>query len=140
MARRSEQGSVLGFVLVGAVLAALLVGGIYVVRQIVSTQNGSGDDSKIADSNTESEQSKHEDNDSENSTSQEQLQKELESQANQQKQANNSGNGNSSQSSQAGGSATNLPATGPEDSLVMAIGATLLVGVGVSYTRSRQLI
>ena len=71
---------------------------------------------------------------------QEQLQKELESQANQQKPANNSGNGNSSQSSQAGGSATNLPATGPEDSLVMAIGATLLVGVGVSYARSRQLI
>ena len=32
MAHRNEQGNVLAFVLVGAVLAALLVGGIFIVK------------------------------------------------------------------------------------------------------------
>ena len=43
MAHRSEQGNILGFVLVGALLVALLLGGIYVVRNTmghVATDDG----------------------------------------------------------------------------------------------------
>ena len=36
MARRSEQGNVLGYVLVGVLLVALLVGGVYFVRRAMN--------------------------------------------------------------------------------------------------------
>ena len=61
MARRSEQGNVLGFVLVGALLVALLLGGIYVARNSMgqlATNNGSSVPSAtdgVSDKDTEPE-------------------------------------------------------------------------------------
>ena len=42
MAQRIQQGSILGFVLVGALLTALVIGGIFVVRHQLATTNNNG--------------------------------------------------------------------------------------------------
>lgn len=52
MARRSEKGSIVGYVLVGAVLTALLVGGVYVVKHNVASE--SNEVATVKDSLTES--------------------------------------------------------------------------------------
>lgn len=143
MARRIEQGSVLGFVLVGAVLVSLLAGGIYVVRHMQSSSDTtttkpatpSKDDKDTAD-NGSSAPAKP------STSSDDQLKAALDSQAkNDTKKTDTSSTGSSSTSaSSSTSSASALPKTGPEQLVAPMLGAALLVASVVSYTRSRRLI
>lgn len=150
MAHRSEQGNVLGFVLVGALLVALLLGGIYVVRQNAPGQAGTN----VATNDTSSQGGEHSNSDSnanntdntssdESKKSDEQSLKEaLEKQSNQNKDASTTNTDNANKNSTKDNSAqtTTLPQTGPADAFIGMAGATLLAGAGVSYARSRRLL
>ena len=149
MARVIERGNVLGFVLVGALLVALLLGGIYVVRHISTT--GSPAVPATTETDTSTGTTKDEESASSNSTTQgsqkanddQDLKQALEAQsaaekkAKDQQAASSSANSGSAQTSS---SATSLPATGPEEALLPAFGAMLLAGTVFAYARSRRLI
>ena len=135
MAHRSEQGSVLGFVLVGAVLAALLVGGIFVVKhQLAGNQVATGD-STIENQTDEPAAG----DDSEGGASDDELKQALEEQAGDQKNETSSDNSDADENKSSSDSTDNLPATGPEDGAISLAGAGLIVLTGVAYVRSRRL-
>jgi len=143
MARRIEQGSVLGFVLVGAVLAGLLAGGVYVVRHIQATDNTtttkpatpSKDNKDIADSGSSAPAKP-------STSSDDKLKTALDSQSkgDAKKSDTSSTSSSSTSNSDSASSATALPKTGPEQVVFSTLGAALLVASVVSYTRSRRLI
>lgn len=146
MARRIEQGSVLGFVLVGAVLVGLLAGGIYVVRHMQSSSDTTTmkpatpnkDDKNTADSGSSAPAKP-------STSSDDQLKAALDSQAkDNSKKTETASNPDTSSSSTSGSSSTSsasaLPKTGPEQLVAPMLGAALLVASVVSYTRSRRLI
>lgn len=145
MARRIEQGSVLGFVLVGAVLVGLLAGGIYVVRHMQSTDSTtkpatpSKDDKKGTADSGSSAPAKP------STSSDDQLKAALDSQSKDSSKKTDSSDaaGTSSSptsSSSSTSSASALPKTGPEQLVAPMLGAALLAASVVSYTRSRRLI
>lgn len=152
MARRSEQGNVLGFVLVGALLVALLLGGIYVVRHNVTKQDGGVNvaSDEANDTEKQNNESKNDSNASSSGSTTEgsstsgnggsdndSLQNALNSQSSSQQ------NGSPAKDSSAGAASTatgKLPETGPADTAVSVAGATLLVGAAVSYARSRRVL
>lgn len=146
MARRIEQGSVLGFVLVGALLVALLAGGVYVVRHMQSTGDTtapaapSADDKNTADNGSSAPAKPSTSND-------DQLKAALDSQSKDKKKESDTPSNtpapsstSSSGSSNSASSASALPKTGPEQVIGPMLGAALLVASAVSYTRSRRLI
>lgn len=160
MARRSEQGNVLGFVLVGALLVATLLGGIFVVRRIASTQTGSGNEVSVtapvgSDSSTDK-TSDTSTTTTDEATTQSEKEKEdkaaLENALNSQNSSSQSTTStaqttteSTAQSSSTTGASTtgstgSLPKTGPEDTALTIAGATLLSAVAISYVRSRHLI
>lgn len=145
MAHRSEQGNVLGFVLVGALLVALLLGGIFVVRHTIANQGDTGanvasneaeDPDSASDNTSETDKSSSESTDKGASSSNQSLKDALDAQNSQ-----NRGNSGTS-ANQASGShdADTLPETGPADTAFAIVGATLLVGTGAAYAGSRRLI
>ncbi len=151
MARVSEQGNTLGFVLVGALLVALLLGGIYVVRNNmaqVATSDGdtaptvaSNDDSTDSESTTGGDSKT-----TDTKTDEQRLKETLEAQstaekkAKDQQAANNSKTTTSTSGNTATATTDKLPATGPEEALLQLVGATLVAGTGIAYARSRRLI
>lgn len=145
MAQRIEQGSVLGFVLVGAVLLGLLAGGIYIVRHMQSTDNTTT--TKPA---TPSKDNNGADNGSSapakpSTSNEDQLKAALDAQSKSKEEAKNSDASASSTSStnatgSSSSSAAALPKTGPEQVIGPMLGAALLMASGVSYVRSRRLI
>ena len=143
MTQRIEQGSILGFVLVGALLTALVVGGIVVVRNQFAKN----------DSQVETDQSSQDSGTSSTNKSGDDLKKALEQQQAEEKKAQEQKAASEAQQSQSSGAsmsgtnggtgstsnANNLPATGPADAMLTVVGATLLAGTGVAYARSRSL-
>lgn len=143
MAQRIEQGSVLGFVLVGAVLLGLLAGGIYVVRHMQSTSNTTTTKPATPSNNNTA------DNGSSapakpSTSNEDQLKAALDAQSKSKEEAKKSdasGSGSSSTSAtDSSSSAAALPKTGPEQIVGPMLGAAFLVASLVSYTRSRRLI
>ena len=139
MAHRSEQGNVLGFVLVGALLVALLLGGIYVVRHTISGQGNANvaNNEQSGTSTTADPDSAQNETTTPDASGDAQSDQALKDALNQQSSSNeqqSSGNSNTSTQTPV------LPETGPADTLAAMLGATLLVGVGFSYARSRRLI
>lgn len=128
MTRRFEQGSVVGFVLIGVLLTGLLVGGVWLARHpINSSQVATDSNSSKAQKDTTSASSSS--NDTAKATTDEELKAALAQQA-----AQSLANGGSSSSS----TATNLPTTGPADALFEMVGAMALAGATVAYVRSRS--
>ena len=121
MTRRFETGNVVGFVLVGVLLTAMLVGGVWLAR------HPAGSSSSQDTSQTTS---------TDKSTTDEELKQTLAEQA--AKSAENKPNSSSTTPS-TGSTSSNLPATGPADTLIETVGAMLLVGTFVAYVRSRSL-
>ena len=154
MARRSEQGNVLGFVLVGALLVALLLGGIYVARnsmgQLATNNGSSAPDATdgVSDKDTEPANGAVNKDTANDKTDEQRLKEALEAQsaaekkAREQQAANNNSAGTTAKdgATSAASSASHLPATGPEEVVVPAAGAMLLSGAALSYVRSRRLI
>ena len=139
MAHRSEQGNVLGFVLVGALLVALLLGGIYVVRHTISGQGNANvaNNEQSGTSTTADPDSAQNETTTPDASGDAQSDQALKDALNQQSSSNeqqSSGNSNTSTQTPV------LPETGPADTLAAMLGATLLVGAGFSYARSRRLI
>lgn len=142
MAHRSEQGNVLGFVLVGALLAALLLGGIFVVRHNIANQGGSGADTvanEESDPDTASEGTTGSDSaqpasDKESSPDSSQSLKDT---LNAQNSSNREGPATQENT---GHDADALPETGPADTAIAVAGATLLVGTSAAYVGSRRLL
>lgn len=133
MIRRFEQGSVVGFVVVGIVLTAALIGGIWLSRHPIGssevadktgTTNVSRDDEEAADESDASSDA--------SATTDEELKQTL---------AQQSGSSSTDESSQAvtSGTSTSLPVTGPADVVMEMLGATLLAGATVAYVRSRTV-
>lgn len=137
-----EKGNVLGFVIVGIVLAALVVGGILVARNFFGGNEGEvvapEETSQQAEGNSESTPTETD----------EELAEALKNQAAaeekaKEQQAANDKEAASATTPTASTSPTTterLPATGPEEAIAPLVGAVLLAGIGVSYVRSRSLI
>lgn len=128
MARRIESGNVVGFVLVGALLLAVLVGGIYVLRH--------GNSGSVAVTNTnssapKSSPSSSSDTTSNTSTASDQALRDA---------LNSQSSSTSNSSNTSATTSSSLPTTGPEDSLMPMLAVGLLTGVSFAYIRSRRLI
>lgn len=130
MVRQNERGSVVGFVIVGILLTAALVGGVWFAGHLGSSKVASNSDNS---SNTTSSNSGNQ------ATTDEQLRDTLSQQSSQSSGTSNSSQSSSSTSSTATSSTTKLPTTGPTDTLFEMLGMSLLVGVTVAYARSRTL-
>lgn len=163
MAHRSEQGNVLGFVLVGAVLATLLVGGVWFVRnQMAASNNGdtvsTEDPSSTPEAQSSTDKDKNQPNPPEKSGSSNgdklkdalatqqtaEEKKAQEQRAAQEASSKTKTNAPASASEPSPANApavsSTLPETGPGDVLVSVVGATSLVGVGLAYRQSRRLV
>ena len=142
MARRSEQGNILGFVLVGAVLVALLVGGVYMIRHHAPSNGDTGKDGE-----TKAVPSKEvtiKDGDPDNSSRKDRdtsLKGALDGQSI--KKPSSSTHAHDTQDAHSSAADNNtvaaLPATGPSQTITSLVGATLLAGVAAAYVRSRRL-
>lgn len=157
MSHRKEQGNILGYVLVGVVLAALVIGGIFVVRRYLPTSSStettsSTEDSNVSDSGDAPSVSEAESTDT-NQNSEElkmalaqqaaEEKKAQELKAAEEKKAQEQKAANEASSRAAANTATNasnLPATGPEDTVISVAGVTLVTALAVAYIRSRTLI
>jgi hypothetical protein len=128
MARRIEKGSVVGFVLIGALLAAMLVGGVWLATHSLDGSSGSSSDEVAVDEGGG--QAAQEGDVESDATTDEELKDTLSQQA-----------GQSSNNTQypSTGVSTSLPVTGPEDALLQLGGAMLLVSMSVAYLRSRSI-
>ncbi|QQG50724.1 MAG: LPXTG cell wall anchor domain-containing protein [Candidatus Saccharibacteria bacterium] len=114
MVRTNQGGSVLSFVIIGVILAAILVGGVYMVRQQTSQPSGEAPQEVVEEppattptEETEKEAEKPQKEEPVQQTPQ--TEKEVE-----------------------------LPQTGPAESLVSLIAIALLGFTATSYLRSRR--
>lgn len=152
MSRRSEQGNVPAFIIIGVLLTAALIGAVIVVRNLQHTG------SKIADSSKRSTQNPKDTKDTTPSSSDKStaandqaLKDALNAQSGSDKSTssakNPTNNSTATQSPETSSPTTSstttagsLPKTGPESTFVSVLGATLLVGSGLAYMRSRRLV
>ena len=147
MARRSEQGNILGFVLVGALLLGLLAGGMYVVKQYGASTN-----TEVADEGTQSSDDSKEQatqKPTKDTSGDDKLKAALDAQSSDAQKSESGTPAAGAQSSE--GSASHhddkkseevavLPETGPGAFASPLVGVGLLVAASVSYARSRRLI
>ena len=159
MSHRKEQGNILGYVLVGVLLAALVIGGIFVVRRYLPSSDTTGtssssDGTPTATTDAPTKPSTETDKNSEELKAALAQQAAEEKKAQEQKAANESkpatttttgttttGSTSAATASVASGTDANkLPATGPEDTALSMVGITLVTALAVAYVRSRALI
>lgn len=129
MVRTNQGGSILGFVIIGGVLALLLVGGAYFVRHTLSptdereepvvSQNDGDDSAQSSDDEPDASKEKDEQTDEEATLP-----------------GRTDANSPSSQDNEA---LDDLPQTGPEGSLLAGILLSGIVAVGTAYKRSRDI-
>lgn len=120
MAQKNQGGSVLGFIIVAIVMAGLLIGGAYAVRQLTSQPQVSPEPSPSqAQDDQKSQQETKKDTPSGESKKTDPPQSQTH---------NSAGVGN----------ATELPQTGTEGLLGPALVMGILSGAVVSYVRSRR--
>jgi len=120
MAQKNQGGSVLGFVIVAVVMAGLLIGGAYVVRQLTSQPQVSPEPSP---SQTQDDQKSQQETKKDTTSGESKKTDRSQSQAH---------------SSAGAGNATELPQTGAEDLLGPALMMGILSAAVVSYVRSRR--
>jgi len=141
MTRRYERGSVVGFVLVGILLTAVLVGGVWFARHPAGSSTDTTSDSKTADTN----KTASDDRDTTSSTSSttatattdEQLKETLAKQA--AEAARQKAASSAASAPSVATTSTKLPTTGPADTLLEMLGVAMLSGVTVAYIRSRSI-
>ena len=120
MARTNQGGSILGFAVVGAVLAVLLIGGVYIVRHAL----------------TPAEVVVIDEDQSENSDTDDMWEpKEGEIQTEDNQTDNQSGADSQSERS----SPETLPETGPADLILSGLMLSTIIAAAVAYGRSTSL-
>ena len=152
--RSKERGSVIGFVLGGILLLALLVGGIMLYKNNISKLTGvTADNNQVANNDADSqaaqkaaEEKAAADQAAQNEAALKQ-QQEAEKKAQEQNKAANSntGNGTTQNATQVPHTATAptqaLPQTGPaSDAAMAALGVSLMIGATSAYYRSRAAL
>lgn len=152
--RSKEQGSVIGFVLGGILLLALLVGGIMLYKNNINKLTGVSSDNKVANDDAIKQTEADSKQAAQNEAALKQ-QQEAEKKAQEQNAAANSGTGATSTQNSTGSTpqtaaqvphtsgapAQALPTTGPaEDALMAAAGAGLVFGASMAYYRSRAAL
>ena len=121
MAQKNQGGSVLGFVVVAVIMAGLLIGGAYALRQLTTAPEQGLEPTKTAEDKPIQEQKQTPANPDEKKE--------------QSKEEPQSSTGSDAPAPSAG----ELPQTGPGESLVGTILAlAALTGVAISYARSRR--
>ncbi len=151
MIRRNEQGNVVVFVIVGVLLTALLVGAVFVVRHIQTsdTPQGAAPVAKAPDTAPDSNKDKTSASQDTAKPSSDQALKDAlaaQSQAEKDRQARekaataNSGTPATSGTTNTTTATNRLPETGPESTLLAVLGVSLLAGTAFAYMRSRRLI
>lgn len=151
MAHRSEQGNILGFVLVGVLFVGLVAGGVWVVRSQLAKTGGeeTATESTSSDKTTEqlseagsSDVAKDPATDLKDALAAQQ--KEQEKKAEEQRAAqdaeSNAKQSSATTSTTSPHSVVALPETGPGETLLSVAGATSLAGLGAAYVRSRRLL
>lgn len=120
MAQKNQGGSVLGFIIVAVVMAGLLIGGAYIVRQLTSQPQISPEPSpsQAQDDQKSQQEAKKDTTSGENKKTD----------SPQPQTHNSAGVGN----------ATELPQTGPDSLLGSALVMGILSAVVISYVRSRR--
>ena len=121
MAQRNQGGSVLGFIVVAVVLAGLLIGGAYVVRQLTTQPQ-----------TPSLEPSPAQDDQKNQPKAEEKTTPEASKDKSEAPQSQADGLGSS------GSTTTQLPKTGPENLLATVLALGILSGMVVSYARSRR--
>lgn len=145
MTRRSEQGNVIVFVIVGVLLTAALVGSVFAVRHFQKTNSGDNGATPVTtttDKAPQNEQGSTSTPSSSQPSSSDQALKDAlaaQSQAEKDRQAAQQNNAPATTAQPATG-ASHLPQTGPESSLLSVLGVSLVAGTGFAYLRSRRLI
>jgi LPXTG-motif cell wall-anchored protein len=123
MARTNQGGSVLGFVVVAVIMAGLLIGGVYAVRQLTAVPEQGLEPSKTAENKPSNDQKKQEAPKSDKKTD-----------------TSESESTPSADTDSSDQRASELPQTGPSESLLSAaVMLAVLSGVTVSYVRSRRV-
>ena len=140
MTRRYERGSVVGFVLIGVLLTAALVGGVWFARHPIggsSTQTASDSNSTKDTSNSEKKDTSSASTDSTKATTDEELKETLAQQA--AKSSSQQSTSTTTNTSSTPTSSSKLPVTGPADTVFEMIGAAMLSGTAVAYIHSRSV-
>jgi hypothetical protein len=112
MVRTKEGGSVLGFVLIGVVLLALFLGGVYFVRQQTANPPEATQPQPVPEEETPAPQPNEE-----------------------QPQPSEPAPASPDTSAQG-----HLPQSGPKEAIGTALAISALAGVGLAYVRSRRQI
>lgn len=132
MKRTNQGGSILGFVIVGAVMALLLVGGAYVVRHTLMPADTDRTSVAEKDKDTSSDDSKQD-----TTVAPKDDTKDTSSDAG--KNTNETTNQPSATPPQSATEDTHtLPTTGPSDGIMSGLLLSSLVGVVAMYMRSRR--
>lgn len=164
MKRSGERGSVIGFIVVGVVLAALVLGSIYVAKQVMSgafnkttsevatSTKNAADETKQTVQESLDKATKSDNKDQEATTKEEEQKTETaQSQTADQSDDQNTDSEGASQDSaksetlsqvpQTGVTAepSHLPQTGPAETLITAMIVSLLVGSTLAYRRSLRV-
>jgi LPXTG-motif cell wall-anchored protein len=122
MTRTNQGGSVLGFVVVAVIMAGLLIGGVYAVRQMTAVPEQELEPSKTTENKSSGDQKKQETPKSDKKTD-----------TSESESTPPAGSGSPEPS------ASELPQTGPGEGVFgAAVMLAVLGGVAVSYARSRR--
>jgi LPXTG-motif cell wall-anchored protein len=121
MARTNQGGSVLVFVVVAIIMAGLLIGGVYAVRQLTAAPDQGA---KTPDTTTENKPSDD---------------KKKQETSPSDKKTNKTASESQPPATSSQQSANELPKTGPESLLGTLVMLGILSAVAVSYVRSRRL-
>lgn len=142
MVRTNQGGSILEFIIIGTVMALLLVGGAYFVRQnLTSADQGeelvSLDNGEEESSNTPDESSDSTDDDKSQSESEETPATDQEDQTENESANGLDGSGQIPQTGQETEAPESLPETGPADVVLSGLLLGGLAAVAAVYLRSR---
>lgn len=160
MTRKGEKGSVVSFIVVGVLLASLVIGGLYALKErsffgfgeqgdiVVSDAGDEDTDETVSDvadnSSSESTTSEQDDASDQSTSSETDIPSDTTTDS---QQVASEDLSDSSSSSSVDSSSTNassvaaseLPETGPADALLALLGPAALVGAILAYRRSYQL-
>lgn len=155
MIQHKQRGSVLGYVLVGTLLVALLLGGIFVVRNNMAQLDGSKVTKEVRNTDTTKTQAGSDSDTQTASTdvatnatdeTSDDIAEAVKKQAEEEKKAKEQNAAVTAQTSTQSvvtttdSASTTLPTTGPGDAINSIVSVSLLVGAVVAYARSRATL